>query len=74
MNTVYGSNRASLCPDLAPDLLEDWPFPDRMAPAEEEGFFVHSSLSPENTAHIKMKFELERGPEKSISPQTSFYR
>lgn len=71
---VCESNRTSLSRDLGPDPSEGWPFPNHTAPAEEEGSFVHPSLSLESTAHLKMKFWAKKGPQKSIKPQTSFYR
>lgn len=64
---MCGNNSANLSPDLVPDFSKGFTFPGSTALAEEEGSISHLNLSLVNMAYLK-------GPEKSISPQTSFYR
>lgn len=50
-------NCASPSPDLGPAFSKGFSAPDSTALAEEEGSFSHLSLSLENMAHLKIKFQ-----------------
>ena len=70
---MCGNNSANLSPDLVPDFSKGFTFPGSTTLVEEEGSISHLSLSLENMAYLKIKFQSsKRALRNQLAPKLHF--